>query len=228
MHELMPLLDPEVLTVTGQTARETFADTKPRIGPVVRPAAEPFAPTGGLAVLRGSLAPGTAVAKPAAIPDHLMRFRGPARVLGSEEAACEAILTGQVRPGDVLVIRNEGPRGGPGMREMFTPLKSLEGVGLLDSVALVTDGRFSGSNKGLFVGHVVPEAADRGPIAAVRDGDPIEIDIEGRRLELDVPASEVADRLAALPPFEPPVKGGFLGIYSKLVRPASEGAMLGA
>jgi len=226
MHELMPLLDSEALTVTGRTVRETFADTKPVVGPVVRPAAEPFARTGGLAVLRGSLAPGTAVARPAAVLEHMRRFRGPARVLESEEAACEAILTGKIRPGDVMVIRNEGPRGGPGMREMFTPLKALEGVGLLDAVALVTDGRFSGSNKGLFIGHVVPEAADRGPIAAVRDGDAIEIDIEARRVDLDVPSDEVVARLSALPPFEPPVKTGFLGIYSRLVRPASEGAML--
>jgi dihydroxy-acid dehydratase len=155
----------------------------------------------------------------------MRRHTGPARVFDSEEAATAAIMAGQFEAGDVLVIRYEGPKGGPGMREMLTPTSLLSGMGLDDRVALLTDGRFSGATRGAAIGHVSPEAAERGPLAILQDGDPIRIDIPGRALTLELPAAEIARRLAELPPWEPAIKSGYLRRYAQSVTSASTGAV---
>jgi dihydroxy-acid dehydratase len=193
---------------------------------VVRTGADPYSPRGGLALLFGSLAPQGAVVKRAAVAPRMMQHSGPARVFDSEDAATAAILAGQFQEGDVLVIRYEGPKGGPGMREMLTPTSILSGMGMDDKVALVTDGRFSGATRGAAIGHLSPEAAARGPLAAVQNGDRIIIDIPNYRLDLDVPEAEVQARLQALPPFEPSIKTGYLRRYARLVTSASTGAIL--
>ena len=177
MHEILPLLHQEALTVTGRSIAENVAGAETKDPRIIKTLAEPWSREGGLAVLRGNLAPNTAVTKPAAIAPELRTFAGKARCFDSEEAANAAILDGVVQEGEVIVIRYEGPKGGPGMREMFKAMKLLYGRGLAGKTALVTDGRFSGTNNGCFVGHVSPEAAEGGPIALVRDGDAITIDI---------------------------------------------------
>ncbi len=192
---------------------------------VIRPLAEPYGPTGGLAILSGSLAPGGAVVKSGAVAARMLQHRGPARVFESEEEATQAILAGGFAAGDVLVIRNEGPKGGPGMREMLTPTSLLSGMGLDDQVALITDGRFSGATRGAAIGHISPEAAERGPIAAIQDGDWIRIDIPGRRLELELAPDELATRLAGLPVWAPRIQGGYLRRYASLVTSAGTGAV---
>ncbi len=234
MHELdeLGLLKRDSLTVTGQTVAENLAPES-RWAPdyatvtrdVVRSGADPYSRTGGLAILFGNLAPGGAVVKAAAVAPSMMQHTGPARVFDSEEAATRAIMGMAFSEGDVIVIRYEGPKGGPGMREMLTPTSLLSGMGLDGKVALITDGRFSGASRGAAIGHVSPEAAARGPIAAVQDGDRITIDIPNRRLELDVSEAELARRLAALPAFEPRVRGGYLRRYARLVTSASTGAV---
>ncbi|MEJ5198580.1 MAG: dihydroxy-acid dehydratase, partial [Anaerolineae bacterium] len=185
----------------------------------------PLAHEGGIAVLRGSLAPDGAVVKQSAVSPAMLRHVGPARVFESEEEVRDTLMTRAVRPGDVLVIRNEGPAGGPGMRELSIPAAMLIGMGLGDSVAMITDGRYSGATRGPCIGHVCPEAYAGGPIAAVREGDLIEIDIPGRRLELCVPAEEISRRLAERRPRPPAVTSGFLGLYSRMVGPANSGAV---
>ena len=183
----------------------------------------PLKPHGGLVVLRGSLAPDGAVLK---IAGHeRLRHRGPARVFDGEEAAFEAVGRGAIAPGDVVVIRHEGPRGGPGMREMLAVTAALVGAGLGDSVALVTDGRFSGATHGLMVGHVAPEAAAGGPIAVVADGDPITIDADARRLDVELPPETIAARLARWTPPPPRFASGVMAKYARLVASASEGAV---
>jgi dihydroxy-acid dehydratase len=178
-------------------------------------------------LLFGSLAPDGAVVKRAAVAPRMMQHTGPARVFDCEDDATAAIMAGQFAEGDVIVIRYEGPRGGPGMREMLTPTSILSGMGMDDKVALVTDGRFSGATRGAAIGHLSPEAAARGPLAAVRNGDRIVIDIPNYRLVLDVPDDEIQRRLQALPPFEPTIKTGYLHRYARLVTSASTGAILG-
>lgn len=212
-------------TVTGRTLGENIADAAIRDYEVIRPLEDPYSSHGGLAVLFGSLAPDGAVIKIGAVPEALRRHTGPARVYESEEAASYGILNGEVRPGEVVVIRYEGPRGGPGMQEMLGPTAQLQGMGLGDSVALVTDGRFSGGSRGVSIGHVSPEAAARGPIAAVRNGDPIAIDLDRRTLDLLVDPAEVERRLAALPPFEVTIESRWLRRYARLVSSASTGAV---
>ena len=212
-------------TVTGRTLGENIADAAIRDYEVIRPVENPHSPHGGLAVLFGSLAPDGAVIKIGAVPEALRRHTGPARVYESEEAASYGILNGEVRPGEVVVIRYEGPRGGPGMQEMLGPTAQLQGMGLGDSVALVTDGRFSGGSRGVSIGHVSPEAAARGPIAAVQNGDPIAIDLDRRTLDLLVDPAEVERRLAALPPFEVMIESRWLRRYARLVSSASTGAV---
>ncbi|GAB4255593.1 MAG: dihydroxy-acid dehydratase [Acidobacteriota bacterium] len=212
-------------TVTGRTLRENIADAEIRDPEVIRPRDRAYSATGGLAILFGSLAPDGAVIKSGAVAGS-RRHRGPARVYESEEAATQGILGGEVQPGEVVIIRYEGPRGGPGMQEMLGPTAQLQGMGLGESVALVTDGRFSGGTRGMCIGHVSPEAAARGPIAAVRDGDIIDIDLDSYRIDLEVPADEVARRLAALPPFEPQVNSRWLRRYARLVSSANTGAVL--
>jgi dihydroxy-acid dehydratase len=217
------LVDGAAPTVTGATLEEATRDAPDPDGEVVFPLARPYKDSGALHALRGNLAPGGSLVKLAAAPRH---HRGPARVFDSEEACTDAVRAGLVRPGDVLVVRYEGPAGGPGMREMLSVTASVIGAGLGDSVALVTDGRFSGATRGLMVGHVCPEAARGGPIGVVRDGDVITIDVDAGRLSLDVSEDQLAARLAAWKPPPLPFSSGVFGRYRALVGSASEGAVL--
>ncbi|HEX8187853.1 MAG TPA: dihydroxy-acid dehydratase [Pyrinomonadaceae bacterium] len=216
----------DALTVTGQTVAEVLADVKPEPRPdqdVIRPFGRPVYRDGHLAVLKGNLAPEGSVAKISGVKTR--RLTGPARVFDSEEACLAAVLDGSIKPGDVLVIRYEGPRGGPGMREMLAPTSAIIGAGLGDAVALITDGRFSGGTYGMVVGHVAPEAAVGGPLALVEEGDPITVDAEARLLSLDVPEDEIARRRAAWSP--PPARytRGVLAKYARLVSSSSLGAV---
>jgi dihydroxy-acid dehydratase len=216
----------EALTVTGQTLAEVLRDVPetPRANQdVIRPWGSPLYSQGHLAVLRGNLAPEGSVAKITGVVSP--RITGPARVFDSEEACLAAILAGQIRAGNVLVVRYEGPRGGPGMREMLAPTSAIIGAGLGDSVGLITDGRFSGGTYGLVVGHVAPEAADGGPIALIEEGDLITIDAEQRVLEMDVCKDEMARRRAAWQAPAPRYTAGVLHKYARLVSSASLGAV---
>jgi dihydroxy-acid dehydratase len=218
------VLHEDAITVTGRTLGEHAREASETPGQqVVRPVDNPIKPTGGLVILKGNLAPEGCVIKVAGY--DLKTFTGPARVFDSEEQAFAAVNSGGIRPGDVVVIRYEGPRGGPGMREMLAVTAALMGAGLGDSVALITDGRFSGATRGLMVGHVAPEAAHRGPIAAVREGDTIRLDLKGRSISVDLSDEEIATRLAALP--EVPLKAprGVMSKYERLVSSAALGAI---
>ena len=219
------LLHEDAQTVTGKSIGELARGAQETDGQqVVRPLSDPLKPTGGLAILRGNLAPEGCVVKLAG--HERVHHSGPARVFDGEEAAMLAVTTGQIDEGDMIVIRNEGPAGGPGMREMLAVTGALVGAGLGDSVALMTDGRFSGATHGFMVGHVAPEAARGGPIAAVREGDTVTIDVKARRLDVDLTDEEIAERVAA---YEPPDNGesgtGVLAKYAKLVSSAAEGAV---
>jgi dihydroxy-acid dehydratase len=220
------LIARDALTVTGKSMGEVVDAAKPADGRVVRTLAEPYYPEGGLRVLRGNLAPDGAVVKQSAVPAEMRVHTGPARVFECEDDAVEAILGGKVVAGDVVVIRYEGPKGGPGMREMLTPTSAISGMGLSSSVALLTDGRFSGATKGPAVGHVSPEAASGGPIALVSEGDSITIDIDTGALTLDIAEEELAARKAAWQPREARVTSGVLARYAKLVSSADKGAVL--
>ncbi|MDI9391388.1 MAG: dihydroxy-acid dehydratase [Synergistota bacterium] len=228
MKELLELglLHADVRGVSGLSVLEIASRARNRNQEVIKKANEPYAPSGSLAILKGSLAPNGAVVKQTAVSEKMLVFAGRARVFESEEASIEAMRSGAVKPGDVVVIRYEGPKGGPGMREMLTATTTLMGMGLGESVALVTDGRFSGSTRGPCVGHVSPEAAAGGPIAFVKDGDEILIDIPARRLDLLVDAKEMAKRNAAWQPPELKVRSGYLARYSRSVSSADEGAVL--
>ena len=220
-------VDGSAMTVTGRTLSEEAAGAKETPGQeVIRPLNNPIKATGGLVILRGSLAPEGAVIKVTGIDRKL--HRGPARVFDCEEAAMAAVTSGQIKAGDVVVIRYEGPRGGPGMREMLGVTGAIMGAGLGDSVALVTDGRFSGATRGFMVGHAAPEAASGGPIAAVREGDTITIDIENRSMNLDVELAEIQRRLAAWTAPPPRYATGVFSKYIKLVSSASQGAVTAA
>jgi len=219
------LLDGDALTVTGGTLAENLSMAEVRDEAVIRPLDTPYSPTGGLAILFGNLAPDGAVVKQAVVAPEMQQHTGPARVFDSEEAATAAIVAGQFAAGDILIIRYEGPKGGPGMREMLTPTSLLSGMGLDDKVALLTDGRFSGATRGAAIGHISPEAAERGLLAIVRDRDPIRIDIPNRTLTLEVAEAEIARRLAELPSWEPTVKTGYLRRYAQAVTSASTGAV---
>ena len=218
-------LDMDAVTCHG-TMGEWVEGCPEADGEVVRHVGEAYSPDGGLKVMRGNLAPDCGVVKKSAVAPDMRRHRGPARVFESEEAACEAIFGGKIVPGDVVVIRYEGPAGGPGMREMLTPTSAICGMGLDKSVALITDGRFSGATKGPAIGHVSPEAAAGGPIALVREGDTISIDIDAGTLELEVPDAELAERRAAWEPPAPKYASGVLSRYAKLVTSADKGAYL--
>ncbi|HEY3318412.1 MAG TPA: dihydroxy-acid dehydratase [Coriobacteriia bacterium] len=220
------LIAEEALTVTGHGIGETMRAATNRDVEVVRPIEDAYYPEGGLRVLRGDLAPKGAVVKQSAVPKEMRTHTGPARVFDSEQDAVDAILGGRIAPGDVIVIRYEGPKGGPGMREMLTPTSAVSGMGLSGSCALITDGRFSGATKGPAVGHVSPEAADGGPIALVHEGDPVTVDIDAGVLSLGVPAEELERRRAAWTPREPNVTSGYLARYARLVSSADEGAVL--
>ncbi|GAW30589.1 dihydroxy-acid dehydratase [Carboxydocella sp. JDF658] len=219
-------LETEVLTVTGRTMAANLEGVRVLDEEVIRPWDRPYQATGGLAVLKGSLAPQGAVVKKGAVAPEMLKHTGPARVFDGEEAAVKAILGGQIRPGDVVVIRYEGPKGGPGMREMLTPTAAVAGAGLDKVVALITDGRFSGATRGASIGHVSPEGAEGGPIALVQEGDLIAIDIEAGRLDLLVDETELARRRAKWQPPEPKVKTGYLARYAKLVGSAAGGAVV--
>jgi dihydroxy-acid dehydratase len=220
------VLHADAITVTGRSLGDEAADARETPGQeVVRAGDAPLAPTGGLVILRGSLAPDGAVVK---VAGYDRRFhRGPARVYDSEEAAFQAVGLGRIQPGDVVVIRYEGPRGGPGMREMLGVTAAVQGAGLGDLVALLTDGRFSGATRGFMAGHVSPEAIDRGPIAGVRDGDTIVFDIDRRRLDLEVAPEELASRLEAWVPPAARYTAGVMAKYARLVSSASLGAVTG-
>jgi dihydroxy-acid dehydratase len=211
-------------TVTGKTLGESIGDAKIKNPEVIRHCEAPYSSSGGLAILFGTLAPDGAVVKSAGVAGSKLHI-GPALVFESEEEATAGILGGKVKSGDVVVIRYEGPRGGPGMQEMLGPTAQLQGMGLGESVALITDGRFSGGSRGMSVGHVSPEAAAGGPIAAVLSGDQITIDLDKRRLDIDLSEEELKSRLDSLPPFTPQIDSRWLKRYAKLVSSASTGAV---
>jgi len=214
------------MTVTGRTVAENVASAGSPDGVIIRPLSDPWTEEGGLAVLRGNLAPDTGITKPAAIAPEMRTFTGKARCFDSEEAANDAILHGKVLEGDVVVIRYEGPKGGPGMREMCMAMKLIYGKGLALKTAIITDGRFSGTNSGCFVGHISPEAAEGGPIAAVQDGDLVTIDIPNRDLRLHVSDEAIKERLSRWKPPEPKFKKGYLALYSRLAESADKGAII--
>ncbi len=225
LKQLGPRIE-ETPTVAGPSTRQIAAAAEVLSDKVIRPASSPHLTQGAIAVLRGSLAPQGAIVKQSHVKLESRLLRGPARVFDSEDAAYQAILAGQVRPGHIVVIRYEGPRGGPGMREMLGPTSALAGLGLGEQVGLVTDGRFSGGTRGPSVGHVSPEAAAGGPIGLLREGDTVTIDIDNRRLDLAVDDAELAKRRASFKPIEPKIKTGWLARYAKLVSSAAQGAIL--
>ncbi len=220
------VLDLSRPTVTGKTLGENISGSKILDSSVIRTVEEPYSKTGGLSILYGNLAPDGSVIKAGAVNSNMQIFSGPARIFESQEEAVEKILTGEVKPGDVVVIRYEGPKGGPGMPEMLSPTSVIMGLGLGDKVALITDGRFSGGTRGACIGHVSPEAAERGPIAALRNGDIIKIDLPKRTLNVELSDEEISRRLNTLPPFEPKIKRGYLARYAKMVSSANTGAIL--
>lgn len=220
------LLDVTLLTVTGETVGENLSKASEPDGRVIRRFTEPYNSTGGLAILWGNLCPQGAVVKQGAVAPEMLRHRGPARVFNSEEEAVEAILRGTINKGEVLVIRYEGPKGGPGMREMLTPTAALAGMGMDKEVALITDGRFSGATRGASIGHVSPEAMEGGTIAVVRDGDIIEIDIPARKLNVALSDEEIQKRLSKWQQPAPKITTGYLARYARLVTSANTGARL--
>lgn len=219
------LLKGEAMTVTGKTVAENVVNSRILFTEVIRPVSDPYSSSGGLAILRGNLAPDGAVVKKGAVAPEMMTHRGPARVFDSEEEAVEAILGGKIQKGNVIVIRYEGPKGGPGMREMLTPTAAVAGMGLDKEVALITDGRFSGATRGASIGHVSPEAAEGGLLALVQDDDMIIIDIPNGVLSLEVDEQEIEHRRAAWIPPEPKIKTGYMARYAKMVTSASTGAV---
>jgi dihydroxy-acid dehydratase len=225
MNQLGKQLRLEAKTVSGKTLGKAITGAKVSDKNVIRPLSNPYSPRGGLSILFGNLAPQGAVVKSAAVVPEMMVHRGPARVFDSEDKATKAIMKGSIKPGDVVVIRYEGPKGGPGMPEMLTPTSLISGMGLEKEVALITDGRFSGATRGASIGHVSPEAAQRGPIAALKDGDQINIDIPKNRIDVELSDNEIAKRISKLPKFEPKIKTGYLRRYIEKVTSASTGAV---
>jgi dihydroxy-acid dehydratase len=213
-------------TVTGASLRQSLSGAEIRNVEVIRSRENPHSATGGLAILFGNLAPEGAVVKTGGVSPAMQRHTGPARIYESQEAAMAGIMNGEVKPGDVVVIRYEGPRGGPGMQEMLSPTSAIMGMGLGEMVALITDGRFSGGTRGACIGHVSPEAAAGGPIAALQNGDLIEIDLPGRTLNVCLPEADIRSRLEALPPFEIRTSSAWLRRYARMVTSASQGAIL--
>lgn len=228
MNELSKknLLNLDLITATGKTVGENIKGVANKNPEIIRPIENPYSQTGGIAVLKGNLAPDSGVVKRSAVVPEMMVHQGPARVFDCEEDAIDAIKTGKITAGDVVVIRYEGPKGGPGMREMLNPTSAIAGMGLGSSVALITDGRFSGASRGASIGHISPEAAVGGPIALVEEGDTISIDIPNNKLELLVSDEELAKRKAAWTPREPKVTTGYLARYAKMVTSGNRGAVL--
>ncbi len=219
------LIDGSALTVSGRPISEELPRHTVLDSSVIRPFDTPYHPTGGLAILRGNLAPSGSVVKQSAVDPSMRHHKGPARVFNSEEAAVDAILSGKIQKGDVVVIRYEGPKGGPGMREMLAPTSAIAGMGLDKDVALLTDGRFSGGTRGASIGHISPEAAQGGPIAIVQEGDEIEIDIDGKGLTLCLPEEEIHRRMETWTPMEPKIKSGYMARYARMVQSADTGAV---
>jgi dihydroxy-acid dehydratase len=214
------------VTATGKTVGENIANAAVRDRDVIRSVNDPYHKVGGLAVLFGNLAENGCVVKQSAVREEMMRHEGPARVFNSEEDATDAILNGKIKKGDVIVIRYEGPMGGPGMREMLTPTSAIAGMGLDADVALITDGRFSGGTRGAAIGHVSPEAIQGGVIAAVNEGDIISIDIPSKKIELKVDENEIKARLSNVEKPQPKIKKGYMARYSRNVSSANFGAVL--
>ena len=221
------LIDSRTMTVYGKPMGEMLKDIKAgsKNTEIIRSIDNPVHATGGLAVLTGNLAPEGAIVKQAAVADEMLKHSGPARIFDSEETAYQAIANSEIEKGDVIVVRYEGPKGGPGMQEMLSPTSTLAGMGMDKDVALITDGRFSGASRGAAIGHISPEAAAKGPLAALQDGDTIEIDIPKRSLNVQLSETEIQNRIAALPEFEPKVKSGYLARYARLVSSADKGAV---
>lgn len=224
--EIPGAVHPDRLTITGKSLYENVKDCEIKNEQVIRRKENPYSPVGGLSVLFGNIAPEGGVIKVGAVDPSIKEFTGEAIVFDSQEASQEAIDNGTVREGHVVVIRYEGPRGGPGMPEMLAPTSAIQGRGLGTKVALITDGRFSGASRGISIGHISPEAADGGPIALVENGDIIAIDLINRTIELQVSEEELVRRRADLQPFEPKIKKGYLARYSKLVTSASTGGVM--
>lgn len=228
MNELSKknLLNTDCITCTGKTVGENIKDCKNKNTNVIRDIDDPYSKTGGIAVLRGNLAPDSCVVKRSAVAPEMLSHSGPARVFDCEEDAMNAILGGKINPGDVVVIRYEGPKGGPGMREMLNPTSAIMGMGLGESVALITDGRFSGATRGAAIGHVSPEAAVGGPIALVKEGDMISIDIPANKINVEVSDEEMQSRKAEWKPRDPKITTGYLARYASLVTSGNRGAIL--
>ena len=220
------LLYTDLITVTGKTVGENIEGCVNKNPEVIRPIDNPYSETGGIAVLKGNLAPETAVVKRSAVAPEMMVHEGPARVFDCEEDAIAAIKGGKIVPGDVVVIRYEGPKGGPGMREMLNPTSAIAGMGMGSTVALITDGRFSGASRGASIGHVCPEAAQGGPIALIEEGDIISINIPENRLDVKVSEEEMQKRREKWQPRQPRVTTGYLARYEKMVTSANRGAVL--
>jgi len=219
------VIHPDSLTVTGKTVGDNLKGVKVKNRDVIRSVEDPYSKEGGIAILRGNLAPDGGVVKQSAVSPDMMVNEGRARVFDTEEDSIEAILGGKIRPGDVVVIRYEGPKGGPGMREMLSPTSAIVGMGLDKSVALLTDGRFSGGTRGSAIGHISPEAAEGGPIGLIKEGDTIVIDIPNKKIDLKVDKKELARRKKAFKPKQPPIQTGYLARYAKMVTSASTGAI---
>jgi dihydroxy-acid dehydratase len=220
------MLHMDRITVSGHTLGESIAGVEILDQQVIRRCENPHSPKGGLSILFGNLAPHGAVVKAGGVSLSMQRFAGPARIYESQDEALAGILRREVQPGEVVVIRYEGPRGGPGMQEMLSPTSAIMGMGLGEQVALITDGRFSGGTRGACIGHVSPEAAAGGPIAALREGDWIEIDLQARTLNVQIPEATIQARLEALPPFEPRTQSRWLRRYARIVTSADTGAVL--
>jgi len=221
------LIKEDPLTVYGKSMGAMLAEIEAGVKDytVIRSIEKPVHSTGGLAILTGNLAPDGAIVKQAAVSEEMLVHSGPARIFDSEEEVFEAIMNARIKKGEVIVVRYEGPRGGPGMREMLSPTSALAGMGMDKDVALITDGRFSGASRGAAIGHVSPEAAAAGPLAALREGDIIEIDIPGKALNVKLSAEEIRNRIKALPKFEPKIKTGYLARYTQMVSSADRGAV---
>jgi dihydroxy-acid dehydratase len=219
------LLNNNSMTVTGKKVKDNIKSSSILNQDVIRSLENPYHPTGGLVVLFGNLAPEGAVVKASAVDPKMLKNKGPARVFESEEEALQMILAKKIAPGEVIVIRYEGPKGGPGMREMLAPTSAIAGIGMDREVTLITDGRFSGGTRGAAIGHISPEAAEGGPIAVVNDGDIIEIDITAKQLRLQLSDEEITQRLKQWKNPEPKIKSGYMYRYAQMVSSASTGAV---
>jgi dihydroxy-acid dehydratase len=220
------VLDLSRPTITGKTLGENISNSEILDKEVIRTVEDPYSMTGGLAALFGNIAPFGSVVKTGSVSEKMKVFSGPAKIFESQDDACSGILNGNVKSGDVVVIRYEGPKGGPGMPEMLSPTSNIMGMGLGDSIALITDGRFSGGTRGACIGHISPEAADGGPIAAIQNGDIIHIDIPNKSLNVELSPEEIERRMESIPPFSPKIKTGYLARYAKMVSSANTGAVL--